>query len=217
MRTKWITPVVSAVLALGLGAVLSGCAESTKTENSDSTNKESKTENSKAEKTSLAKLLKQNKNVQCSYSLQDPKSSGTFYISGEKMRGDMQTQVVSTEQSSHLIRDTEYQYMWSDGTNQGVKMKISEIETVQTTPSTLKGSTVTTTTIVPPSVDNNTDYDYDCKSWSVDNSKFTPPSSVTFTDYAEQLKQIQNSASNIKKAACAQLPEGAARTACENS
>ncbi len=160
--------------------------------------------------TSINGLLAQNKNLRCTYSHTDEngnKSSGTAYIAGNRMSGNFKYQVAGTaEQNSNVLRDSEYQYVWADGSNTGFKTKISE----------LTADTQDSSTSEQQGVDQDADYDFDCSDWSVDESLFSQPAGVEFTDYSAQLQQSQELQQNISEA-CAQIADPAARTACENA
>jgi hypothetical protein len=63
---------------------------------------------------------------------------------------------------------------------------------------------------------------YSCNPWSVDQSKFTVPTTVTFTDYSAMMQGVGAGAnpgtsmqgSQSECSQCNQIPAGAARTQC---
>jgi len=97
-------------------------------------------------------------------------STGTVYISGDKIRGDFESsvEVVSQTFKSSMINDGEFSYVWSSSMPGGFKTKnvegdISGEESVDT------------------GFDYNEQLDYKCVPWSVDNSVFALPD-IEFTE-----------------------------------
>lgn len=118
-------------------------------------------------KKSLKDLLDMGQSQQCTFTTAVG-NSGVVYISGGKSRGDFTS--VANEQTikSHMISDGQYTYVWMDGQAQGFKSAVNTSTTPQ--PSTAASG----------SIDVNQSYNYDCTSWTVDTSLFTPPAAVEF-------------------------------------
>ena len=134
-------------------------------------------------------------------------SQGTVYVAGGKMSGDFSVTVNGKQQMSHMINDGTTVYTWVDGMGSGFKMAASASENQQTPPA---GQNST------QSVDPNSKYDYNCSNWSVDNNEFTPPSSVTFTDFSAMMKQ--NTSSSAGTGASAGASGSASQcAACNNA
>ena len=55
----------------------------------------------------------------CTFSDSTNNSSGTVYVSGGKMRGDFQSSNNGKTNSSHMINDGTYVYIWTDGQTNG--------------------------------------------------------------------------------------------------
>jgi hypothetical protein len=130
--------------------------------------------------------------------------SGTVYVADKKMYGEFDTTVDGQNYKGYVINDGEYSYTWSSQSNQGLKFKIDA--TTQPTKEQDKSG-----------VDLDKEGDVDCKSWGVDNSRFTPPSNVTFTDFTSTINQTQNQTNQVEeqqKAACEQITDPAAKAAC---
>ncbi len=109
----------------------------------------------------------------------DVESKGTVYItnaetmSERKIRGEFKTSVQGMEVESTFIMKDGFSYTWSSMMpSMGYKVKIEENKTSNTDTKTSGTYTFDATQIG----------DYDCKEWIVDQSKFTPPSSVKFMD-----------------------------------
>ncbi len=132
---------------------------------------------------SLKSLLAKGKDLSCAFTSNQGKTKGMVFISGKKMVGDFTTTESDNKQvESHMIQDDQYSYFWSSAAVQGTKIKISTIE--QVTPSPTASSQTQN-----QGVDINQDVDYQCSDWTVDNSKFVPPSNVTFMDVSALMQQ----------------------------
>lgn len=154
-------------------------------------------------KSSIKSLLSGGKNVICTVKYPDGEETaeGKIYVSGQKMRGDFNMTVSGKAMESHMISDGSYVYSWSSESGQGVKMKIDQTE-VKASPTS-------------ESVDIDKEVDMDCSSWGVDNSKFSIPSNIQFTDLSEMMMQTpapggQNQGSSV----CDQITDPAAKAAC---
>lgn len=121
---------------------------------------------------SLADLIGRGGDWQCTFTAdnQIANSSGTVFISGEKLRGDFASVVPQLNQTidSHMIQNDGYVYVWTSLTAQGFKAK------------TTIGTPDGTTAFQGQGVDINQAYDYNCTPWAADASKFELPSGITF-------------------------------------
>ena len=133
-------------------------------------------------KTSLEALLKSNKAQECSYSseIDGTKMSATVYIAGGKMRTDSTVVTGGQTMKSNMIVDGQTSYVWSDGTTQGIKMTLDK----------LKAEENTGDDKVQAGGDFEKEFNYSCKGWTVDNSKFTPPSNIKFTDFSSMMPSL---------------------------
>jgi hypothetical protein len=100
--------------------------------------------------------------------------TGTSYLNGQgKYRVDFTSKDNGQTTTGHNIFDANAMvYFWIDGQTQGFKYDLVSYETAG------QGA-----------VDPNADTEYDCTSWSVDNSMFTPPSSVEFVSFADLMNE----------------------------
>ncbi len=161
----------------------------------------------------IADLFKQGKDITCTFTHTDDldnNSSGTVYISGEKMRGDFEmTDAQGQTYQTSVINDTEYNYIWGNQLPQGIKTKHTDFES---TPNTNPSDTNSP----QEPFDYNQDFDYQCNSWRVDQSQFTPPSNVQFQDFSAQIEQIQQSAQDLNSLQCSTCDQlsGEAKTQC---
>lgn len=102
--------------------------------------------------------------------VQNIESKGTVFISNGKIRGSFATNVGGTNVDSNLIVKDGFTYVWSSMTgNLGFKSPVVEGE--GDTSASASGSY---------SWNGNQIGDYDCKPWTLDNSKFELPAGVEF-------------------------------------
>lgn len=99
-------------------------------------------------------------------------SSGTVYISDDRMRGDFESETEHMDVTSHMIKRDGYVYSWSPLTSQGFKMPVDgEGEAGGSGDGSMSGQ----------SVDLNQEYDYDCSTWTTNESVFALPA-ITFME-----------------------------------
>lgn len=127
---------------------------------------------------SLDELLARGGNYKCTFTHESAAASskGTVYIAGEgkKIRGDFSSlvPVINTDVASHMIRDGEWVYTWSEMMPQGFKAKA--VEGQGSKEAALSGQ----------GFDANQSYNYNCEPWVVEVSQFTVPTNITFTELA---------------------------------
>lgn len=208
MNMKWIVAVVTIVVVGAIGyLVFSGSDDSTDTNESTQSTQEST--NDAAERSTLNQLFARGENLECTYSYTDDSgnsNNGTAYFSGERMYGEF-TVAQSEGQTlqSSVLKVDGYQYVWDKSTNQGYKLDLStiDIDTDATVENNDQGP------------DQDEEFDFNCTSWNVDESKFEVPGDVTFVDNSQIIQNVQENVQNAAEA-CAAL-EGQARVACEQA
>ena len=94
---------------------------------------------------------------------------GTAYVASGKMRGDFNSVAGEKNIMMHMIVDGKTSYTWMDNQTTGYKMIFDLAKLVAPTGN-------------QQSVDVNKVIDYNCSSWTVDNSVFTPPANVKFSE-----------------------------------
>ncbi len=149
------------------------------------------------ESSSLKNLMGMNKSQKCEFSSteEDVTSSGTFYIANNKARGDFQSTAKGTTTKGHMIIDSIYSWLWNDGSNEGIKFAIDQNQTESNQ---------------TQSVDPNKNYKFSCDSWRADDSMFTPPANITFSEFKMPAIPAQPSGTSEKmdlSAICNSLPE----------
>ncbi len=190
------------IVAVGALLLLAGGVGAFFVLNQNKGSSESNDSNPGSDKSSIQALLGGGKNVSCSVSYEQ--GSGTVYVADKKMYGEFDTTVEDQSYKGYVINDGEYSYTWSSQSTQGIKFKADATDQ----PTTQEDKS---------GVDLNQEGDVDCRSWSVDNSKFTPPSSVTFTDFTSTINQTQDQTNQLneqQKAACNQIADPSAKAAC---
>lgn len=170
----------------------------------------------------LADLAAKGVPMQCSFksTVDGVESSGTVYVSGKNMRGDFKGMYDGKEESTHMIRSDDTNYIWSDGDGKGMMMKISA-EDVES----LKKNMMEVQKSNPQAVDvDGQTMDYNCKSWVPEGTSFTPPTDIEFTDMSAMMNQMKkmmpsgvplDTMEDAQCAVCMQLPEGEARDQCK--
>jgi len=128
---------------------------------------------------SVIDMFKKEKPLQCSVEIENEEAtmSAVYYFDnkGERIRVEMNT--VDKGQgmrfnSVSIIKDG-WNYFWDDLMNkEGMKMKLEEGETEDEAGDEIKQDTV----------DMDEVFDFKCKSWNIDDSKFDLPNDKTFKD-----------------------------------
>ena len=198
------------LLLLGAGGYFlfsKNSANPTQTQTSATNEAETATENSAM--SSLLDLVTSGKTTQCNFSVQSEAGTteGIVYISGEKMRGDFETTTEDGKTTQmYMIRDADMYYMWGGELPGGIKMTFDVDE-------------LKTNTQANQYVDLNTKTDYRCSDWTADNSKFTPPSNVKFTDLSSMMGKESPTGTKTQTGSspCDGIIDATAKAACENA
>ncbi len=171
---------------------------------------------------SLKELMASGANQMCTFSYSGPNGSteGTSYIANNNVRTDFKgTDENGKTYEGGMIMDGSYAYSWTTDTKEGIKMPITE-----TLEQEIDKSQQNEDLYNPQYVDPDAKTDYKCSNWNIDNSKFTPPSDITFIDMSEQMKVYdemmkQNTESTDSQSACAACDSltGEAATACKQA
>ena len=138
----------------------------------DSENQEVGTVNPSGKKIAFDAFVRQGGSYQCTVhqSVNNVDSVGTVYVANGNMSGQFDTTVQGQTMTSNMIMKDGYMYSWSSmSPNMGFKMAIA-------------ANTGNNGTMANAYADTPQFGDYDCKAWSGDPSKFTPPATVKFTE-----------------------------------
>lgn len=131
---------------------------------------------------SLRDIISKGGNLQCSFSATDDQAksqtAGTIFASDNRF-AEVATVTISgvaAAQQMNVISDGSYVYSWSsDAKTPGIKMKL---ESNQTTGQANEKANA--------SLDKK--MDMKCGNWTVDTSKFTVPTNITFTDVSSLMQ-----------------------------
>ena len=202
--------VIILVIVLAIGAYfMFGKTSQNKAQTTDVATNTQATDESQSTTSSIKSLLLGNKNVMCTVkypSESGMNSEGTVYVSANKMRGDFTMMVNDQSTDSHMISDGEYMYSWSSQAVQGTKMKLEAADKPQTEQEN-------------GNLDINQQVDLNCSNWSVDDSKFTPPAEIKFTELNIPVNTTQNQSpgqggqQNLSNV-CDQITDPQAKAAC---
>lgn len=187
MKNKVIAIVVGAVLVLGGGyyayTKFSGkSAYNSEDFRAQESTKETDSTNTKGVKGTFASVVARGENLMCTFEYNDGTNitSGTIYIadSAKRIRGDFNIEKSAAgSMQATLIRVDGYNHIWSSSLTQGVKVKVAAEEESRLFSGKDGG------------LDENTEFD--CKSWTLDSSKFTLPAGVNFMDASAQMPQVK--------------------------
>jgi len=223
--------LISIFLLILIALFATGYTKKT-TDSTGSTGKESgdAIENVKG---SLMDVIKLGKSVKCtgSYSSADGNMEMTVYAAGKKSYSEM---IISTQEGgtfkTYSIMDGEWMYSWTDMEgmpeeaaafmSMATKMKVSDMEELAAdmpNADDYKAGAQEKTQAFQK------EFDYKCKAWIPDNSKFTPPSDIEFSDITQSMKDLKESMESgdlkdIMDAGCKNcdlLPDATAKAECK--
>ncbi len=153
---------------------------------------------------SLRALALRGKPLQCEIK-QDANTSGKFYIAGENMRSDFTTTIEGKTSTGHMIMVDNVSYTWMDNEKTGFKMAISESDKNEAESGAQKQE----------KIDIDSKVDYNCSSWSKNNSYFEVPSDVTFTDLSAMMNTNASGGADLKAIQCAACESAPAESRAE--
>ncbi len=184
MNKKLIIAIVAVVivLAVGVGAYAMSNKNDDKastTETTSSNTNQAKKDETTAQTASIADVLGTTDTKQCSFNttIAGRQTSGTIYFSNKRLFMTYSASKDGKTTSGSMIVTNGSQYVWDNGSKKGVKFSFSSDQAAQEASNQAEG------------VDVNQKYNFSCKAWTVDESKFTPPSDVTIQDLS-QLQQL---------------------------
>jgi len=166
---------------------------------------------------SLVDLLATGQTLQCTFSANGTngaKTQGTIYMSAGNIRANFNVTASDGKQSQgSMIRSGNTNYIWGSSFPEGIKMTMSLQE--------LSGRQQTEQQFINPNLKTN----YDCSSWTADDSLFNPPSNVKFMDISQVMQQA-NPSGNVQptgattqtgSSPCDSITNATAKAACLNA
>lgn len=217
---KGLAPVFIIIIILGVLVTGGGVYFLSKDSNSISkdTSKEESYFSGK-----ISDMFKNGKSLTCSTKVDNPESSvnAVYYFDNvnKLVRVDMQVVTKSsgsTINTVSIVKDN-WNYFWDDLTNKdGMKIKFDESQAKE-----VKSDKENI------SIDMNKEFDFVCKSWIVDSTKFDLPKDKSFKDLSDIMNQFSNFAapqpgkSNSTTSnycnLCNMIPEGSEKNNCLSS
>lgn len=196
-------------------AVLSGCGEKNKNEDTGQANQSGQVtagdENENTEEESITgsikDLLTKGKSMKCTYKeTRDGETfSGVLYVAGNKSKTEIEFQVDGKTGNMYTLSDGEWVYSWGTFLPQGVKMNIKEMPKDQTDNSQETASNF------------EKKMNYKCRFWIKDSSKFELPADVQFRDMTDSITGAAEAVKNIEGNLCEMceiMPAGSGRDSC---
>ncbi len=188
MNSKVIIAIIVVVLV-----VIGGGAALVMANNSKDEAKKAETSHAATE-TSLSALQAKGEPRKCTFSseVKNGTYSGTAYFSSDKqMRNDYKSTVSGTERNGGMIITGDTQYFWNTETKKGFKTAIKASDTSKSSSSSSSSNTSQSSS--DSNVDTKAKYNFHCESWTVDESKFTPPSDITIQDLTQVMQNAPTS------------------------
>ena len=161
----------------------------------------------------VADIFKTSKDEKCTFDSKtsDSETNGTIYATANKAYGTFAMTSSGKTTTNYVIRDTDNFYIWGSSLPTGIKMTMSVDDLAKNISSSQYSG----------GFNANQKVDYNCSNWTVDESVFTPPTNVKFTNFGGVA--LPSAASSNKTAnpssqcsICASLT-GQAKSACLSS
>jgi hypothetical protein len=197
---------------LAVGAYLFTRQPNSVTNTSQTTDSMVETSDANSFSGTFSDLLARGQSYTCTFSESDNDGNttkGNVYVAagGDRFNGEFELVQPTGTLQSYIIRDGEYNYIWTAGQSEGIKTKINPED------ASLFGDSEETP------VDENEPVDFDCAPWTVDNSKFVPPANVSFIDFSDTMAEMENvmEENEIDCSVCDQIPAGESRDQCLQS
>lgn len=160
---------------------------------------------------SFKDLLTKNITQKCTFTDKNESAnvSGETYIKNGTMRGIITTMAGGKTIKSNMIVNSKTAMMWMDGQKTGYTYSIESMN-AQVTGAPTKDELV----------DLSKNYNYKCEPWTSDDSLFTAPKDITFTDFSSMMQKNSGSGAmmnqDTKCAACNYL-SGEQQTQCKQA
>lgn len=158
---------------------------------------------------SIRSLLALGGNIRCSftYDSEQGRVEGTTYImgEGERLRGDFTMDFQGETYETSVINADGMGYTWGQTPFGVVATKFA----VSNDDDTESGDDA--------GLDFDEEVSYECHPWSVDRSKFVPPSDIEFTDLTATILELNQVDGDVKAqqcAACEQIPDENGKAQC---
>ena len=213
MKKTWIIIAILILILLAIGGFMF-LGKSSKSQPSQKVAvQQTTTKPSSIVQGTIKSILGMGKTQQCAITYPNTQTTGTVYIADKKLSGDFTVKTTGGKETvSHVISDGTYMYIWSSAMANGIKMKIPDVT-----------KNAPTGTVQNQNFDINQKVSLNCSPWIADNSKFTPPLNINFTDMSNLLPQTSAQpsqaagTSGTKVSPCDAITNPTAKAACENA
>ena len=166
----------------------------------------------------ILSLIEGGKTISCTITYPDNKGTGTIYVgSNKKFAGDFNMKGTNNANVvAHMISNGTYVYMWSAAMPMGIKMSLLAA----------KNATNANSAQTNQNANLNQTVNMQCNPWVVDESKFTVPTNVSFTDMSNLTNPAQPTSVTpqtgtgtgaTSASPCDQITNPTAKAACVNA
>lgn len=145
---------------------------------------------------SIQDALSKSLSLKCEYPDEEGNKT-TTYIKAGAIRADAYASVNGQRRNTHMIMKDEKLYTWDDEKKEGMMMSLKSVQNTQVQPQTGTQNTQSKEDVVGD-LEKYKDY---CKSATVSDSLFTPPSDIKFTDLEKEMKKSGIDMKQIQKQA----------------
>ena len=206
-----VAAVAVLIILLGLGGYFMLGKSGTKSVNTTANKPQASNSGSNPIQSSITDLFTSGQTKQCTFDVASANgggTKGTIYVSGNKAYGTFDMTSSGKTTTTNLIRNDSTFYIWGGALPSGIKMTMD----VNQMATKMQGSQYST---FNPSEKVN----YNCINWSVDETKFTPPSNVKFIDAAAMMPKTTGTPTTKTGTTdpCASIADATTKAACENA
>lgn len=181
-RQAIIAVIVGVIVVLGAAAAfLYSRVNQTPEEPTTTTAQETNEPENAMSMATITDLFTRGENLRCSFNTitDEGEANGTMYISGENARGEFDVTTQEDTLTTNVIRAGDMFYMWGDAFETGIQMEVSIDEWAQSMQNPESAD--------PGAFDPNIQYEFNCDSWTVDSSLFTPPADIEFVSFQSMM------------------------------
>lgn len=187
--------IILIVLALGAGWYF-WSTNNENNSNETTTQEEMTTDTTESDSTTtdnsnnLLALLQSRETKTCTYSMEQEGTtiSGVAYIAGDNMRNNYEVSGEEQNITGSMIKMGDTMYIWGSSMPQGIKMQVNMEELAAQYSQNGDQQLIPGQNMTPFDITKQTEYT--CANWVSDDSMFTPPADVTFTDMSEMMQTM---------------------------
>lgn len=210
-----VSAIVVLIILLGLGGWFLFGRNQVQSLNSTTNKPQGANTGNSTIQSSITDLFTSGATKQCTFDVTGQNggtTKGNIYVSGGKAYGDFDMTSNGKTSKTYLIRNDTTFYIWGDSLPSGIKMTMDVNEMA----TKMQGSGYS-------GFNPGEKANYNCSPWSVDESKFTPPSDVKFMDAGAMMPKTTGTPKTQTRTGtgtsdpCAQIADATTKAACENA